>query len=207
MYKGEYFNSISHLVAAVMALVAGGVLITLASIDGNVTKLISVSVYSLSLFILYLCSTLYHSLQGRAKAFFQTADHMAIYLLIAGTYTPFALVALQGSTGWWLFCTVWALAVLGITLEGRADKGRRIIPMVIYLVMGWACVFTLDAIQAALSPAAFELLFAGGIVYTVGMMFYICDKVWPATRAWAHEVWHVFVIGGSVCHYMAIVML
>jgi len=107
MYKGEYFNSISHLVAAALTLVGASVLITVAALEGNTVKIVSYSVYSATLFLLYLSSTLYHSFQGRVKNLFQKLDHHAIYLLIAGTYTPFALVAIQGSTGWWLFGVVW----------------------------------------------------------------------------------------------------
>lgn len=203
MYKGEYFNSISHLVAAVFALIGAAVLITLAAVDGDPLKVISYSIYSVAMFLLYLTSTLYHSFSGRAKQIFQRLDHAAIYLMIAGTYTPFALIAVQGASGWWLFGIIWFLAIAGIVVENLPIKGPRIIPIVIYMVMGWACVFTLDAMIAGMSPMAFKLLIAGGIVYTIGVIFYILDHWFPMM----HEVWHLFVIAGSGCHYFAIFLL
>lgn len=203
MYKGELFNSISHLVAAALALIGASVLITLAAVEGDVLKIVSYSVYSATLFILYLCSTLYHSFQGRAKAIFQRFDHLAIYLLIAGTYTPFALVAIKGATGWWLFGVVWSLAVIGLIIENLPIKGPRIIPIVIYIMMGWACIFTLDVMIEGMSEMGFAFLLAGGIVYTSGVFFYVLDNWYP----WCHEIWHLFVMAGSVCHYVAIFLL
>jgi hemolysin III len=203
MYTGEIFTSVSHLVAAVFALVGASVLVTLASVEGNTLKIVSYSVYSGTLFLLYLSSTLYHSFQGRTKDVFQRFDHLAIYLLIAGTYTPFALVAIKGVTGWWLFGVVWTLAVIGMVIEHLPIKGPRIIPIAIYLMMGWACVFTLDSMMAGMSSAGFGFLIAGGVVYTAGVVFYILDHWFP----WCHEIWHLFVIGGSVCHYIAIFLL
>jgi len=203
MYKGEYFNSISHLVAAALTLVGASVLITVAALEGNTVKIVSYSVYSATLFLLYLSSTLYHSFQGRVKNLFQKLDHHAIYLLIAGTYTPFALVAIQGSTGWWLFGVVWGLAVLGMIVENLPIKGPRIIPIVIYLAMGWACVFTLESMIAGMPELGFYFLLVGGLIYTVGVAFYVLDNWYP----WCHGIWHLFVIGGSVCHYFAIFLL
>lgn len=203
MYRGEVFNSVSHLVGAALALVGSSVLVTLAYIEGDILKIFSHSVYSLSLFLLYLASTLYHSLRGRAKDIFQRMDHLAIYLLIAGTYTPFALIALNGAEGWWLFSFVWSLAVIGIIVENLPFKGPRILPIVIYLVMGWACVFSLDSLMVGMSEIAFSLLLAGGIIYSLGVVFYVLDHWLP----WCHEIWHLFVIAGSVCHYFAIFLL
>jgi len=203
MYKGEIFNSVSHLVGAVLALIGASVLITLASIEGNTLKIVSFTVYSVTLCLLYLASTLYHSFQGHAKEVFQRFDHLAIYLLIAGTYTPFTLVAIKGATGWWLFGVVWALAIIGMIVENLPIKGPRVIPIVIYLVMGWACVFTLDSMMAGMSEMGFAFLIAGGIVYSAGVVFYVLDHWLP----WCHEIWHLFVIGGSICHYFAIFLL
>jgi len=204
MYKGEFFNSISHLVGAVMALIGASVLITLASIEGNITKLVSVSVYGVTLFVLYLSSTLYHSFRGQIKLVFKQLDHFAIYLLIAGTYTPFTLLAIKGATGWWLLTVVWTLALLGIVIETLPIKGPRIIPVFIYLIMGWACLFTLDPMIKGMSPQAFNLLVAGGASYSIGVIFYILDH-FPIP--YMHQIWHVFVIGGSACHYFSILML
>lgn len=203
MYKGELFNSISHLIGASLALIGASVLITLAYVDGNPLKITSYSVYSATLFLLYLSSTLYHSFQGRSKAIFQRFDHLAIYLLIAGTYTPFALIAVKGATGWWLFGIVWSLAVIGMVIENLPIKGPRIIPIIIYLMMGWACAFTMDEMMAGMSSLAFNLLVAGGIVYSVGVVFYVLDHWFKHM----HAIWHLFVIGGSVCHYFAILLL
>lgn len=203
MYKGEFFNSISHLIGATFALIGASVLITLAAIEGDSLKIVSYSIYSTTLFLLYLSSTLYHSFQGRAKAIFQRFDHLAIYLLIAGTYTPFTLLAMQGTTGWWLFAVVWSLAAIGMIVENLPIKGPRVIPIIIYLLMGWACAFTLDQMMAGMSSLGFKLLVAGGAVYTAGVIFYVLDNWFKHM----HAVWHLFVIGGSLCHYFAILML
>lgn len=203
MYKGEFFNSISHMVGAFFALIGASVLITHALIDGNTTKIVSYTIYSVTLFLLYLSSTLYHSFKGRAKAIFQRLDHLAIYLLIAGTYTPFALVALKGSVGWWLMGIIWSLGVIGIIIESLLIKGPRIIPIVIYLIMGWACAFTMEEMMAAMPLLAYQLLLAGGVIYSIGVVFYVLDNWLPHM----HGVWHLFVIGGSVCHYFAVFML
>lgn len=202
MYKGERFNSISHLVGASLALVGGAVLVTLAAIDGDAIRIVSYSVYGVTLFLLYLFSTLYHSLRGTAKRVFRVLDHQAIYLLIAGTYTPLVLVALKGSLGWWLFGIIWGLAAFGMALDALPRKGRMV-PVIIYLVMGWLCVFALDKIAAALPPASFAWLVAGGIFYTSGIVFYLLDHRY----AWFHEIWHLFVIAGSVSHYFSILLL
>jgi len=203
MYKGEFFNSISHLVGAVLSLIGAAVLITLSAIEDDVLKVVSVSIYGATLFLLYLSSTLYHSFQGSLKLLFKRFDHLAIYLLIAGTYTPFALIAVQGSTGWWLFGVVWSLAVIGMIIENLPIKGPRVIPIVIYLVMGWACVFTLDEMMAGMTSMAFNLLVAGGLAYSVGVIFYVLDNWFK----YMHNVWHLFVIAGSLCHYFAILLL
>jgi len=203
MYKGEYFNSISHLVAALFSLIGAAVLVTLASIEGESIKITSLSIYGVSLFLLYLSSTLYHSFQGRAKRIFQRCDHLAIYLLIAGTYTPVALLAVKGDTGWWLFGAVWALALIGMIIENLPIKGPRVIPIVIYLMMGWACMFTLDEMIAGMTSTGFSLIVAGGITYSVGVIFYVLDNWFK----YMHSVWHMFVIGGSVLHYLAVLTL
>ena len=202
MYPGERFNSISHLVGAVLALIGATVLVTLAGVEGSATRIVSFSVYGTTLFLLYLSSTLYHSLRGRAKAVFQVLDHHAIYLLIAGTYTPFTLVALQGKTGWWLFGAVWGLAIFGILIDTLRGEGGRLLSVAIYLLMGWLIVFALGPIIAALPPAGFWWLVAGGLFYTVGVIFYALDDRWP----WCHGIWHLFVLAGSVSHYFAILL-
>lgn len=202
MYKGERFNSISHLVGAALALAGGVILVTFAAMDGDTRKIVSYSVFGFTLFLLYLFSTLYHSLAGPAKRIFQVLDYQAIYLLIAGTYTPFTLVALRGTLGWWMFATIWGLAVFGIVLEALPSKGARVVPIVIYLVMGWLCLFGLDSIIAALPPEGFRWLLLGGIFYTSGIVFFVLDNWYP----WCHGIWHLFVLAGSACHYFTILL-
>ena len=203
MYKGERFNSISHLVGASCALVGAIVLVRFATLDGDSARIVSYSVYGTTLFLLYLVSTLYHSLRGRAKQVFRVLDHQAIYLLIAGTYTPFILVALEGAQAWWMFAGIWGLALFGIVLDALQRGGSRILPLIIYLVMGWMCVFALDPIIEALPPAGFNWLVAGGVFYTTGVVFFVLDNWYP----WCHGVWHLFVVAGSVSHYFSILLL
>lgn len=203
MYKGERFNSISHLLAGQFALAGGSVLITMAVVDGGITKIVSYSVYSATLVLMYLSSVLFHAVKGAAKDILQKIDHFAIYLLIAGTYTPFALVAIKGAEGWWLFGIIWTLAAIGILFDSLKTSGPRIIPIVIYLMMGWCCVFSMNSIIAALTPLAFDFLLIGGIIYTLGIVFFILDNWYP----WCHGIWHLFVIMGSASHYFAIFLL
>jgi len=200
MYYGEKFNAWSHLVGALLALAGSVFLITLATLGGDPWKVVSVSVYGLTLVLLYSFSTLYHSLRGRAKDILRELDHHGIYLLIAGSYTPFCLVTLRGPWGWSLFGVVWALALLGILQELRPQTGERLLSVVIYVLMGWVILVALLPLLHALGPAGFAWLAAGGLFYTVGIVFYALD-----TRlTHAHGVWHLFVIAGSACHYVAI---
>jgi hemolysin III len=203
MYKGERFNSISHLVGASLALVGGAVLVTQAVQSGDNLKIVSYSIYAATLFILYLSSTLYHSISGAAKPVFRVFDHQAIYLLIAGTYTPYAIVALKDSVGWWFLTTIWSLAAIGLVLDVVNRNGTRVFSLLLYLAMGWLCVFALDAFVNALSPESLAWLIAGGIFYTSGIVFYVLDKRYP----WCHGAWHMFVIAGSACHYFSILLL
>jgi len=202
MYQGERFNSITHLVGAVLALVGVTVMVTVASMQGEATRVLILTVYGVTLFLLYLFSTLYHSLRGRAKRVFQVLDHHAIYLLIAGTYTPFTLLALDGATGWWLFGAVWTLAIVGIVQDSIPRKGGRLLSLLIYLGMGWLVLFALGPLIAALPAAAFWWLAAGGVFYTVGVIFYLLDERYP----WSHGVWHLFVLAGSISHYFVILL-
>jgi len=200
MYKGEHFNAISHLVGAVAALAGLVILVVEASRVGDPWKIVSFSIYGFTLFALYLFSTLYHSFRGKAKEVFKVFDHTAIYLLIAGTYTPFTLVVLQGAWGWILFATVWGLAVIGMILDSLPQKGLRILPMSIYLVMGWVCVVALNPLIEELSQAGFRWLLLGGVFYIVGIIFYAFDK----KVSYFHGIWHLFVLAGSICHYFTV---
>ena len=202
MYPGEFFNSITHLVGAVLALMGVTVLVTLSGVEGGATRIISFTVYGVTLFLLYLSSTLYHSLRGRAKSILRVIDHHAIYLLIAGTYTPFTLLALQGETGWWLFGAVWGLASCGIIMDTVRGGGGGLWSVMIYLLMGWLILLALDDIMAALPLAGFVWLVTGGIFYTLGVIFYLLDQRWP----WCHGIWHLFVLAGSASHYFAILL-
>jgi len=200
MYYGEKFNSITHLVGALLALVGTVVLIVLAANDGDVWKVVSVSIYGATLIILYSCSALYHSFRGRAKVILRELDHHSIYLLIAGSYTPICLVTLRGPWGWSLFGVVWGLAVFGISQEFVFKNTTRILSLVIYVVMGWVAVVALVQILNAMGVAGFAWLVAGGLFYTIGIVFYVID-----TRLkHAHGIWHLFVLAGSAAHYVAI---
>jgi hemolysin III len=203
VYYGERFNSISHLVGASLALVGGAVLVTMAAMEGDVAKIASFSVYSATLFILYFASTLYHSFPGRVKRIFRVIDHQAIYLLIAGTYTPIAVVALKSAGGWWLLGGVWAMAIFGMVLDALRRTGPRIGSIILYLAMGWFCVFALDSLMVLLSPASLTWLIVGGVFYTSGIVFFVLDSWYP----WCHGIWHLFVLAGSVSHYFAILLL
>ena len=200
MYYGEKFNALTHLAGAVLALAGGIVLVALAALDGDPWKVVSVSIYGVTLALLYTLSTLYHSLRGPAKDVLRKLDHHSIYLLIAGSYTPFCLVTLRGPWGWSLFSVVWGLAVLGSLQELRSTKGPRILSVVIYVVMGWVALGALIPLLQALRPAGFAWVAAGGLLYTVGIVFYALD-----TRlTHAHGIWHLFVVAGSAAHYIAI---
>jgi hemolysin III len=200
MYHGERLNGISHLLGTVLAAAGLALLVVLAARQGDPWKIVSFSLYGTTLFLLYLVSTLYHSLRGRAKALFQRLDHLAIYLLIAGTYTPFMLVTLRGVWGWSLFGVVWGLALTGMALEYLPRKGARILPVVIYLAMGWLALIALGPLLAALPFMGLVWLFGGGLLYTLGVLFYALD-----TRLrHGHGIWHLFVLAGSVSHYLAI---
>ncbi|MEJ2172841.1 MAG: PAQR family membrane homeostasis protein TrhA [Woeseiaceae bacterium] len=203
MYAGERFNSISHLVGASFALVGGTVLVTMAAMEGDLAKTVSYAVYAVTLFILYLSSTLYHSFPGRAKRVFRVIDHQAIYLLIAGTYTPIAVVALRSAGGWWLLGGVWAMALFGIVLDAVRRTGPRIGSVLLYLAMGWFCVMAMDSLQVLLSPGSLTWLIVGGVFYTSGIVFFALDSWYP----WCHGVWHLFVLAGSISHYIAIFLL
>lgn len=200
MYKGEFFNSISHTIGAVTALAGMVILVVVTSRQGDPWKIVSFSIYGTTLFLLYLFSAIYHSLRGKGKSFFRKLDHFAIYLLIAGTYTPFALVTLRGVWGWSIFGTVWGLALIGIVLDSLPSRGHRILPIVIYLVMGWIVLVALRPLLRALPLAGFGGLLAGGLFYTIGIVFFALDK---KVRHF-HGIWHLFVLAGSICHYFTV---
>jgi hemolysin III len=200
MIHGERFNGITHLIGTVLALIGATALITTAAIRADGRSLLAVTVYGLMLVVLYLNSTLYHSLHGPAKRVFHVFDHCTIYLLIAGTYTPLTLVTLRGRLGWTLFALIWTLAVAGILKDALLHNRLRAVSVTLYVVMGWLVVFAFQPLQRALPAAGIAWLFAGGIVYTLGIIFFAMSKHVPHT----HGVWHLFVMFGSVCHYVAV---
>lgn len=202
MYYGERFNSISHLVGAALAVAGTAVLVVLAARLGDPWKIVGFSIYGAMLVALYVASTLYHSVRGRAKEILQKVDHCSIYLLIAGSYTPFALVSLRGAWGWSLLGVVWGLALLGIAQEIWLAKGARVLSLVIYVLMGWLALVAVVPLWEALTPAGFGWLLAGGACYTLGIIFYATDhKV-----RHGHGLWHLFVLGGSACHFVTVLL-
>jgi len=205
MYYGERLNSISHLVGAVLALMALGALITVAVQTSDPWIITSFTVFGVSMVLLYTMSTLYHSFHPpKLKRLFQIFDHIAIYLLIAGTYTPYMLVSLRDGNGWLIMSINWALAGIGVLseifLSGRAVKVGQII---IYLAMGWACSFDYASLEEALPPAGLQWLVWGGMAYSTGVVFYILDKAKKLNHA--HGIWHFFVLAGSICHFVSII--
>jgi hemolysin III len=204
MYHGERFNSISHLVGAALAVIGTVVLVGIAIHDGDPLKIVSFAVFGSTLSFLYIVSTLYHSIRGPQKQFLQKLDHIAIYLLIAGSYTPFTMVTLNGTLGWILLAIVWGVALLGIIQEvwlAKAD-GARVLSIVLYLIMGWLAAIAVVPLFNALKPEGLAWLVAGGVFYTAGIIFYALDD----RMRHAHGIWHLFVLGGSVTHYFTVLL-
>jgi hemolysin III len=200
MYRGERLNSISHLIGAAAALAGLAILVVLALRQGDPWKIVSFSIYGSTLLLLYTSSGLYHGLRGKGKEVFRRLDYNAIYLLIAGTYTPFTLVTLRGPLGWTVFGVVWGLAAIGILVESRPRKGRRILPVVIYLIMGWLAFLAPETVLRVLPLKAIVWLLVGGMFYTVGLVFYALTQ---RVRI-GHGIWHLFVLAGSLSHYFAV---
>lgn len=200
MVEAERFNTLSHLLGAIAACAGLVVLVILAVRQGDAWKIVSFSIYGLTLILVYTFSTLYHGLQGKSKEVFSKLDHQSIYLLIAGTYTPFTLVTLRGAWGWSILSVVWSLAVLGIVLEVLPQDGRRVLPVVLYLVMGWMILIALEPLLQTLPLAGFAWLLSGGLFYTVGVVFYALDK----KVNYFHNIWHLFVLAGSASHYCTV---
>ena len=202
MYHGERLNAWTHLVGTLLSISGASILITLAAVMGDPWKIVSVSIFGATLILLYSASTLYHSVRGRAKTILRKLDHLSIYLLIAGTYTPFCLVTLRGVWGWTLFGIVWGLALIGMLQEIRPRSEARILSLVIYAVMGWVIVIATGPLLDHLETTGLVLLAAGGLLYTGGIVFYAFDDRF---RHW-HGIWHLFVIGGSLLHYLTIAL-
>ena len=196
----EIANSITHGVGAVFGVAAFVVLATLAARTGDPWRFVSLTIYGSTLTFMYLSSTLYHSFKNPgAKRILRYFDHSAIYLLIAGTYTPFTLVSLRGGWGWALFGLIWGFAVLGLILTVSGFGRSRILASLIYIGMGWLVVIAAKPLLAAIPSGGIAWLVAGGLFYTFGVIFYIWKKL-----PFNHAIWHLFVLAGSVCHFFAI---
>ncbi|ATR81441.1 hemolysin III [Pseudomonas sp. FFUP_PS_473] len=200
MYHGERFNAWTHLVGALLAAVGATWLIGIAVLQGDPWKIVSLTIYGFTLLLLYSISTLYHSVRGKAKTVMRKLDHLSIYLLIAGSYTPFCLVSLRGPWGWSLFGTVWGLAVIGMLQEIKPRSEARVMSIVIYAVMGWIVLVAVKPLLASLGTAGFAWLAGGGAFYTIGIIFFAYDSRF---RHW-HGIWHLFVIAGSLMHFVAV---
>jgi hemolysin III len=194
-------NAITHGIGAVLAIVGAVYLIT-ASIHATTAVFAGCTVFAITLVLVYFCSTLYHSLvRTRARHVFQVLDHSAIYLLIAGTYTPFTLVSLRGPVGWFMFAVVWALAVAGVIFKSFAVGRFPVASALVYLFQGWFAVFALRPLLHAIGWHGILWLAAGGLAYTLGVVFFALDRL-----RYFHAVWHLFVLAGSAFHYIAILL-
>lgn len=192
-------NSITHGVGAALAIAAAAYLVVVST-RGSAWVVVSCSIFAVTLVMVYICSTLYHSLvRTRARHVFHVLDHSAIYLLIAGTYTPFTLVSLRGPIGWTLFGIVWTLAIAGIIFKSFAVGRFAVASAVVYLFQGWVVIFAVRPLIHAISPQGLIWLGAGGLAYTFGIVFFALDRI-----PYFHAAWHVFVLAGSVAHYVAI---
>lgn len=193
----EIVHAITHGLGAALGGVALSILVVLAQ---DAWQMASFIIYGVSLILLYLASTFYHSFQGpRIKHFFHIIDHSTIYMLIAGTYTPFTLITLRGTWGWTLFGITWGIALIGIIQKIYNVRRFRRLGPIIYILMGWSIVIAAKPLMAAIPPKGMAWLLAGGLSYTLGVLFYAIKKI-----PFNHAIWHLFVLGGSACHFFAI---
>jgi hemolysin III len=198
----EIANALTHGFGALVALGAGAVLITLTALWGDGWQLAGAIVFCVALLLLYVASTLYHAIQHPiAKARLKVFDHCAIYLLIAGTYTPFTLVGLRGDWGWALFATIWTLALAGVVFKLFYTGRFKGLSTAIYIAMGWLVLVAIGPLLRALDVWTLSWLFAGGVAYTVGTLFYLSRRI-----PYAHTIWHAFVLTGSICHFVAVAL-
>ncbi|MBI2814192.1 MAG: hemolysin III family protein [Opitutae bacterium] len=198
--REELANSLTHGLGAGLSVAGLVLLVFKAAHCGDAWQVVSTAIFGATLVLLYTASTLYHSLRGeRLKQVLQKFDHAAIFLLIAGTYTPFLLVTLRGAWGWSLFGVVWGLAVAGVTLKFWLAGRFRLISTLIYLAMGWLVMIAIKPLLAALPAGGLKLLIAGGLCYTGGAAFYLWKRL-----PYHHAIWHLFVLGGSACHWTAV---
>ncbi len=201
MYHGERFNAWTHLVGAVLSVIGTIVLVVMAAFTGDPWKIVSASIFGAMLVLLYSASTIYHSVRGQTKQIFKKLDHFSIYLLIAGTYTPFTLIALPGAWGWSLFAAVWTLALVGSVLELGGFRRWRKLAVLLYVGMGWIGMLAFKPLAAHLQAGGMDLLVGGGVAYTLGVPFYLWRRL-----PYQHTLWHAFVLAGSVLHYFAVLL-
>ena len=202
--KGEeIFNAVTHGVGALLSIIGGSVIVTLAAVWGGQREVVACTIYAISLVLLYTMSTLYHAFPfPRVKAVFRVFDHSTVFLLIAGTYTPFMLIGLAGSTkGVIIFTVVWAVALIGVLLNSISVNRFAKLSLILYLVMGWSVIFAIGDVVASLPAAGVWLLILGGVAYTGGVAFYLAKKI-----KFMHSIWHLFVLLGSVLHYFCIAL-
>lgn len=198
--RDEIASALTHGVGAAAALAGGAVLITLTALHGDGWQLGAAIVFGVTLLLLYVASTLYHAVQHPvAKARLKVFDHCAIYLLIAGTYTPFTLIGLRGPWGWGLFAAIWTLAVAGVIFKLFYTGRFKLLSTLIYIAMGWLVIVAIKPLLASLDSWTLGWLLAGGIFYTLGTYFYHRESI-----RYSHAIWHLFVIAGSLCHFVAV---
>jgi hemolysin III len=196
----EITHAITHGLGLLLSIAGLAVLVVAASVRGDVWHLVGCAVFGVTLILLYAASTLYHSVRHpRAKRVLRHFDHAAVYLLIAGSYTPFTLVSLRGGWGWTLLALVWGLAILGITLQVTRPSGLRHASVPLYLVMGWLVVIAIEPLVRSLHSQGLVLLILGGLAYTLGLVFYAWRRL-----PYNHAVWHLFVLAGSACHFTCV---
>lgn len=196
----EIFSAVTHGVGAVLSIAALVLMVVFSALQGDAWKLASSIVFGISLLLLFLASTLYHAVRHPlAKQVLRILDHTSIFLLIAGTYTPFTLVTLRGSVGYALFFVVWIAALVGVVLNALSIERFKVFSMVCYLAMGWVIVFAFSPLVQSLARPGIVLLVAGGLCYTLGLLFYRLKGV-----RYMHGVWHLFVLAGAVCHFLCV---
>lgn len=199
----ELVNSITHGIGTAISIAGLVVLVVFAAIYGTVWHIVSFSIFGATSILLYLSSTLYHAFYGeKVKRLFRKFDHMGIYLLIAGTYTPFCLTILRGPLGWTLFGIIWGMAIVGIVKEIFLNGKWKIISTIAYLIMGWVIVIAIYPMYMKMTFLGFVFLVAGGIAYSLGTYFFVNEKV-----KFNHGIWHLFVLAGTVCHFFAVLSL
>ena len=201
--REEIANAITHGVGALLAIAGLVLLIVFSALEGSAWHVTGFSIFGTTLTVLYVMSTLYHALTSqRVKRLFRKFDHMSIFLLIAGTYTPFCLTVLRGWIGWVLFGMVWLCAIGGIVLKAFHTGKKEILSTILYILMGWMVIFFIKPVYMYMSGMGFTFLVVGGIFYTLGAFFFVQDKL-----PYNHSIWHLFVLGGSIFHFFAVLSL